>query len=195
MKAKATFAATLVLLILASTSTQADVYSGLQFSASATDEWVEEVPPFTGQMTVYVWYWGWDSLDGYEFGLTGSLQVVSVAPSPGFVNVGTTGSPLIMSQTGCVDGSNGGVVIATVVVEDATGAGGNLCFDYADSSGRLCAHKCSPGGGWVGLFGINAFSSGGTTCPAIDLGAVPCAPVAVEPTTWGSVKASYQSSN
>lgn len=185
------FLPTVMLLVLAvgpavHPSTAGLVPSGIWLNASETDLWSPtEEPPFQGDRTLYLWEYNWD-MNRITFGLEGTLEVVDVIPEPGWVNIGTVQSPNLFQTGGC---ARGGLVVARVIVRDETGSGGRLCFVESAIDSRICFDYCTDE--WWRLYETPGYiTDGGAKCPWIY--SPECSPLAVTPSTWGGVKATYR---
>jgi hypothetical protein len=144
--------------------------------------------PWVGEKTLYLWNvpFAQPSL-GAEFAFEGSLEIVALTPRPGVTNSGTATFP-VLAYPEC----SGFLVVAEVVVRDAAGTGGSICFGVSDQLGVNCSVQCDSEQFRSHIY--HGFSSDGSEpCAGWDhLEA--CEPVAlpVEPNTWGRVKGRYQ---
>jgi hypothetical protein len=172
---------------------RAHLDSELYIGTSETEFPDGHLPSFQGERTLYVWYGIWDIFDTWEFGLTSTgLEIVEVRGAPGFRNDGTTIGPVIVADPReCVDAAYA-VVIAEIIVRDATGAGGSVCFTPSPETGRLCASSCDAvGRNWWHLeYGYGIRSEGLPYCAQPATG--DCLPAPVDRSTWGGVKAHYR---
>ncbi len=162
----------------------AEVWTPLSLSGSPTVPEEGEGSPFVGEKDLYLYVGA--SFDAVEFGFVGTLEVVSVAPGPGYENVGTTLSPIIVPTVDC--GDTGGYV-AVVAVRDATGAGGRVCLSLSQQSARSCFIPCDAPD-WYRFSGVFGYrTDGGLPC---DQAPTDCLPLAVGSTSWGEAKARYR---
>jgi hypothetical protein len=155
-------------------------------SASPTDPLVHSSAPFAGERTLYLWVVSSFDTDAYEFHLAGTLAVVDLVPLNEFVNTGTPDTPYL-SREDCVWGDE---LIAALVVNDAFGAGGGLCFEAAPGTQRLCAKGCRDSEWWQ--FEYFGFATEGIAPCAGWFDGSACRPVSTAPATWGGVKAAYR---
>jgi hypothetical protein len=179
----------LLLLSLGSASSQvASVIPGiLTISASDSGAWANSGPAFQGEKTLYIWFVNYEA-EQIDFSFTGTLAVVSFVPSSGLANIGTNLSPSVVpTGTICTQGIY--TLLGELVVRDETGTGGTLCFAESAETQRLCFLSCNEG--WTRTMYYGYSSDGMPACWGESTSPT-CGPIAVPPTTWGSVKSLYR---
>ncbi len=154
-------------------------YVCVTIAASETEPWIGHVDPWIGERTLYLWSEpciAWSS--GSEFGLVTNFEIVAFVPRPGVVNTGTPTSP-VLTYADCLTDDT---VVAEIVVRDATGAGGTVCFGPSDQTGVNCSyHICD-------IWCVPHLYTGFRTT-----GFEPCyGPTSVSASSWGSVKSTYR---
>ena len=159
---------------------------------SASDQtYVRHVPAFQGDRTIFAWCEGTNYVARIEFGLTGTLEILEVRPSAGFVNAGTTQSPVLVAVAPDCVHPDLGMVIAEIDVRDDSGLGGNICLEPSAANGRICLQPCDDDR-WFQLEHWYGFSSGAAGgCDGI-VDVPNCAPSPVDGSTWGGTKALYR---
>ena len=157
-------------------------------SFSAADPFVSKAAPDTGVVDVYLWFMS-TVMSGMtasqlSFTSTPGFDLVGFTPVNGFLNAGDS-RDLLLAVGGCPYGP---VVAGRFTIFDA-GAGGSACMTPPGGNpGPLVTVDCDtvdprqwPSSSW------GCSSSGAAPCWIV----ASCS-VAVEPTTWGSVKAQYR---
>ncbi len=116
---------------------------GWTISSSETDPFAnEDPPPAPGVITLYIWLAcaSDEGMTEAAFDLGGSYSVLALTPATGFLNATGASDPLL-SVAGCPTGP---VVAAEILIYDATGTGGNLCFEPSSHSGDCYTCGCWP---------------------------------------------------
>lgn len=146
-------------------------------------------PPWTGEKTFYLWFINY-ATEEIQFGLDGTLELVSFQPAVGVLNEGSEFSPTLTFQTGCAGADAGELLLGALVVRDPDGSGGTVCFTVSQSTGRACFRLCYDAP-WFELVPVDLRTAPSPLCPSI-IRAPDCNPISVDPDSWGRVKASYR---
>ncbi|MGQ0720533.1 MAG: hypothetical protein ACT4PE_03040 [Candidatus Eiseniibacteriota bacterium] len=152
-------------------------------SGSTNSAGINVEPPFVGEHEIYLWQTCQLGVEWIEadFDIVGSLEIVSVTPLLGVTNIGTL--PNVHLQAPSCMNQNYQILVATIVVRDPTGAGGNLCFAGANQS-----LDCGSYGNTWSPHGYRGYSTDGSMpCE----GSLICAIDIALPETWGRVKAQF----
>jgi hypothetical protein len=181
------FSVILVLLVLSSASAFASIPRELIISSSDTEIGPTDGDPFVGEKTLYLWF-AYEEFAAIEFEFVGTFELVSFVATPGFVNVGTEFSPVLVPDgTDCTLSPES--LIGELVVRDPTGGGAAVWVQESSTSYRLCFLHC----GWGEWFHMSYFGyATDGTYPWGDSESSGCRPVSVDANTWGEVKASYR---
>jgi hypothetical protein len=145
--------------------------------------------PHAGVDTLYVRANGTRDALALEFAFTGTYEVIDVIPSEGVENVGSIQEPVFIGQPpgNCLPYS----LVAAVIVEDAVGAGAELCLGES-SGGRFCFLMLDYPKAWYGVTHWRGY----TTIESFPCFGEPsssgCASLAIDPGSWGKVKALYR---
>jgi hypothetical protein len=145
------------------------------------------VAPWTGDKSFYIWTQNCVvPSSGSEFSLVGDLEVVDLIPMNGVVNLGTNESP-ILRYPECFKSEP----VAEVVLRDAAGAGGQLCFAPSHQNEVNCSLRiCDEYYASHIYYGLSSVAA--EPCTGWDEldGCYPV--VSVDSRTWGRVKAIYR---
>lgn len=146
----------------------------LSISASNEAPDVNATDPWTGDRTLYIWTRPCIVLSGGSvLGFVGSLEVVGVNPREAVANLGTAAAPVLVYPS-CIEQAT---VVAEIIVRDATGLGGSVCFsgpeDAVPSCGYDCLLQCTE------TYAVGFATAGQDPCPL---------PVSRTSTSWSAVK-------
>ena len=178
----------IVALLLPGAAAAGGLPSYILFSASDVDPWQQVTQPWVGDKTFHLWFVNYP-VSELQFGLGGSLEVVSFTPAAGVQNLGTLSAPQILFDAGCAGGLLSNTLLGSVVVRDPDRSGGSVCFTESATSGRFCFYECDQNV-WFELTPYDLHTAPGVCTPPV---APPeCLPISVEGTTWGEVKSRYR---
>lgn len=150
-------------------------------------------PPWIGEKTLYLW----TSSPAYsaqvvEFSFECvALQVVDLVPRAGVVNLGSLDAPLLHYDECRFGFGSSSAVIAEVIVRDAAGAGGTMCFSHSGPTHRNCQLLCDRPRYFAQYF-TGFASDGSDPCGGSGYGADCEEVVAAESTTWGTVRVHFK---
>jgi len=157
----------------------------LTISESEVDPWAQRGAPFAGQRSLYVWV-DPGSNDRFEFGLTGTFELVSLTGRGACTAQGSM-TAWTVSADSCLSARY--YLIAELVVSDSTGAGGSVCLSPNSTTGRACEQACG-GGSWY-FFAYGGYSTAGPPC--VGHGSGPdCIIDAIDSPSWGRLKVGYR---
>lgn len=150
-----------------------------RISSSSTDAEVETGPPFVGEQDLYLWLTcSVRTVSTARMDLTGSFELVSFTPEPGVTVVAPI--PSLDVDIGCQGGP--WILVGTLRVRDAAGSGGEVCMG-PDRRTFACEGSYDDRHAFIGYTTLGPFACGGNFC-GIDY---------VDPTSWGRVKAYFES--
>jgi len=123
-----------------------------------------------------------------EFAFTGTYEVVELIPLAGAENLGTAQEPYLVRA----DPYYGlPYLVATVIVNDSKGLGAELCFGESSSNGRFC-FQISDRDTWYRAEYWRGFTTIGPDYCYGQGDSAGCTNIAVDPESWGEVKARYR---
>jgi hypothetical protein len=162
-------------------------YLGMSFTNSTGGCcWSEEA--HAGLDTVYVWVGSTRSVKTLEFMFTGTFSLIDFIPFHGVANLGSTQEPyLVVSGPPYIELPQ---LLGALVLEDVSGVGAELCLGES-SNGRLCGQITDRDtwyrlDSWTGFTTIGKFPCQGQSFSKS------CTNIAVDPESWGEVKARYR---
>ncbi len=149
--------------------------------------------PWIGDRTLYLRsWWALFAMNGAEFDIGGTLEVVSFTPRPGWVNRGTATS-LQLERLPCDQDWSGGEVVGELVVRDTAGSGGQLCFLPHAVTTRACSRQCTDWGPDLWLYStLQGFSSTGTNAVCDWPPPADCETLTLDSNSWGEIRSQYR---
>ena len=180
---------TILFVLTFAASAQAGFF-GWTLSDSSTDPHSNSGTPLAGLVYVYAWYFCTNTAEGLasaEFDVGGSMAPMSFTPANGFLNAGGA-TNLLLAVGGCPMGP---VSAGNFLFFDMAGVGFNACLQPSAANGLNVSVNCVELGTYDNDF-VGYANDGTVPCEFYVTGDELCGTVAVENTSWGTVKSLYR---